>query len=220
MSRLHPYTLLTAAAALPAVAWLVPAPWGGAGALTAAVLLVIASTTGPHRRLAAALAAVAPFWLFLILLHPPARASAIGLRVATLVVAAVWVQAALPARRLLEALVARGWPAGVAYVCGATLAAVPELRARGRAIVEAQRCRGLSPRGGPVARLRALRVLALPLVLSALHDVDERALALETRALGRARRTPLDPPADRAVERATRWTILVALAALALWRLA
>src|SRR2546426_2629418 len=43
--------------------------------------------------------------------------------------------------------------------------------------------RGLSPRGGLGPRVRALRALALPLILSALHDVDERALALESRVL-------------------------------------
>src|SRR2546430_15936369 len=39
----------------------------------------------------------------------------------------------------------------------ATLSAVPVLKARTRRIVEAQRCRGLSPRGSVANRLRALR---------------------------------------------------------------
>src|SRR5438552_16156117 len=85
------------------------------------------------------------------------------------------------------------------------------LRGRARRIVEAQRCRGLSPQGSLGNRLRALRALALPLVLSALHDVDERAFALETRGMvSGARRTPLAPPPDSAVERAARWALLVA----------
>src|SRR5437899_1721715 len=87
-------------------------------------------------------------------------------------------------------------------------------------------CPGLSPRGSPLAKLRALRALALPLVLSALHEVDERALALETRGMvgvgKRARRTPLAPPPDSRRQRAMRWGMLaVAVVALALrlaWR--
>src|SRR5256885_11867572 len=80
--------------------------------------------------------------------------------------------------------------------------------------------RSLSPRGSRGNRLRALRALALPLVLSALHDVDERALALETRGMvSGARRTPLAPPPDGAVERAARWALLVACVAGPILRL-
>ena len=69
--------------------------------------------------------------------------------------------------------------------------------------------------------MRALRALALPLLLSALHEVDERALALETRGLvSGARRTALAPPHDRAAERAVRWGLLLACLATLIWRLA
>src|SRR5439155_1200286 len=103
----------------------------------------------------------------------------------------------------------RGGASGARVDFAATITAVPTLRGRARRIVEAQRCRGLSPRGSLGNRLRALRALALPLVLSALHDVDERALALETRGMvSGARRTPLAPPPDPAVERAARWALL------------
>jgi len=75
-------------------------------------------------------------------------------------------------------------------------------------------------RGGPLTRLRALRALALPLVLSALHEVDERALALETRGLaGGVRRTALHPPDDAAVERIARWGLLALVVAALIWTL-
>ncbi|HXI34406.1 MAG TPA: hypothetical protein VNH63_10015, partial [Gemmatimonadales bacterium] len=85
------------------------------------------------------------------------------------------------------------------------------------------RCRGLATRGGPLNRLRALRALALPLVLSALHEVDERALALETRGLSAgARRTSLAPPPDSTAERIVRWTLVAGCVAgvvgRVLWR--
>lgn len=216
MSGLHPYTQLALAALLPALAWLVP----GAGApsimLGAAVGLVLGAPR-PRPRLAAVAVAAAPFWLFLLLLHPPARAALVGLRLTTLLSAAAWLGAVLAPGRLVEALVARGWSARVAYVVGGTLAAVTLVRAHARRIGEAQRCRGLAARGGLAGRLRAVHALVLPVVLSVLHQLDERVLALETRGLGAAvRRTPLDPPGDSGAQALVRWGAAAAcVAALA-----
>ena len=208
-ARLHPFTLLAIAGALPALAWILPAPAGGAA--TAGIALALGASRGLRRGLWPAVLTAAPFWLFLLLLHDVPTTIAIGLRITTMVASFVWLVAALEPARLVEAMVAAGWSASVAYLLAATLSAVPVLKARAQRIVEAQRCRGLSPRGGIAARLRALRALALPLVLSALHEVDERALALETRGLVPGiHRTPLAPPPDPAVERAARWVLLLA----------
>ncbi|HYL56252.1 MAG TPA: energy-coupling factor transporter transmembrane component T [Gemmatimonadales bacterium] len=215
MTRLHPFTLLSIAGALPALAWIVPSPSGGLS--TAAVALGLAISARAFRT---AIFTAAPFWLFLLLLHDVPTTIAIGFRITTMVASFVWVVAALPPPRLVEAMVAAGWSASAAYVFAATLSAVPVLRARAGRIADAQRCRGLSPRGGPVQRLRALRALAVPLILSALHEVDERALALETRRLvPGARRTPLSPPSDHAVERVMRWALAAACVAALAWRL-
>ncbi len=215
--RLHPFTLLAIAGALPALAWILPAPAGGAW--TAAIGLALVATRGLRRGLRPAVLTAAPFWLFLLLLHDVPTTIAIGLRITTMVASFVWVAATLAPDRLVEATVARGWSVTGAYLFAATITAVPTLKARARRIVEAQRCRGLSPRGSLGNRLRALRALALPLVLSALHDVDERALALETRGMvSGARRTPLAPPPDSKAERAARWALLAACAAALIWR--
>ena len=216
MSGLHPYTQLALAALLPALAWLVPGAAAPAITLGAAVGLVL-RTPRPWPRLAAVAVAAAPFWLFLLLLHPPARAALVGLRLTTLLGAAAWLGAVLGPGRLVEALVARGWSARVAYVVGGTLAAVALVRAHARRIGEAQRCRGLAARGGLAARLRAVHALVLPVVLSVLHQLDERVLALETRGLGAAvHRTALDPPGDSGVQALVRWGAAAAcVAALA-----
>ena len=225
MSRLHPFTLLAIAGALPALAWILAAPVGGGWTATVALALTLTPGASPRVTstgsspgwrtglvvLRTAVLTVAPFWLFLLLLHDVPTTIAIGLRITTMVASFVWLVATLEPARLVEAMVAAGWSASVAYLLAATLSAVPLLKARAQRIVEAQRCRGLSSRGGIAARLRALRALALPLVLSALHEVDERALALETRGLVPGiRRTPLAPPPDPAVERAVRWVLLLA----------
>ena len=223
-SRLHPFTLLAIAGALPALAWILPAPDGAAATLVVSLVLTltlgarlgltgIGASPGWRRRLVVfrmALLTAAPFWLFLLLLHDVPTTIATGLRITTMVATFVWLVAVLEPARLVEAMVAAGWSASIAYLLAATLSAVPVLKARAQRIVEAQRCRGLSPRGGIPARLRALQALALPLVLSALHEVDERALALETRGLVPGiRRTPLAPPHDPAAERAARWALLL-----------
>ena len=220
MRRLHPFTLLAIAGALPALAWTLPAPWGGLA--TAVLAFALTLTPGASPRLPVfrtALVTAAPFWVFLLLLHDVASTVAIGLRITTMVASFVWLMAALAPSRLVEAMVAAGWGASVAYLFAATLSAVPLLRARARRIVDAQRCRGLSPRGGVASRLRALRALALPLVLSALHEVDERALALETRGLvPGVRRTPLAPPPDSALQRIGRWGLVTVCGAALVWR--
>jgi energy-coupling factor transport system permease protein len=219
VSRLHPFTLLAVAAALPALAWILPAPVGGAGA--AVLALVLAGTAGTRRGLRPALLTAAPFWGFLLILHDVPTSVAIGLRLTTMAASFVWVVAVLPPPRLVEAMVAAGWSASVAYLFAATLSAVPLLKARGQRLIAAQRCRGLSLRGGVASRLRALRALALPLILSALPEVDERALALESRGLApRIRRTPLAPPPDRIAERVARWGLALVCAGALAWRLA
>ncbi len=225
MSGRHPFTLLALAAALPALAWTLPTPWGAAGTVAVALLLCLLTPGASPGLVVArrALFTAAPFWLFLFLLHERATAVAIALRLSTMIASLVWLVAILPPPRLVEALVAAGYSVHFAFLFAATLSAVPALRARAQHIIDAQRCRGLATRGGPLTRLRALGALALPLVLSALHDVDERALALETRGLSAgARRTPLAPPPDSMTERVLRWALVfgcvAAVAGRVLWR--
>jgi energy-coupling factor transport system permease protein len=218
---LHPFTLCGVALVLPALAWLLPAPWGGVGAVALALGLCGLGGTGSGvRLLRPVLLTAAPFWFFLYLLHGTGGALATGPRLTTMIASFLWLVATLPPARMVEAMVAAGWPASAAFLLSATLSAVPALRERARRIVDAQRCRGLDTRGGPLRRLTALRALALPLVLSALHEVDERALALETRGFTPGiRRTSLAPPRDRPAERALRWGALIGCVALLVWRI-
>jgi len=95
-----------------------------------------------------------------------------------------------------------------------TLTFVPRLRARAVQVLEAQQCRGLRVGGSPLARLRALGPLVLPLVLGALAEVDQQVLALDTRGVSSgARRTTLDPPPDDAGQWALRWLCVVIVCA-------
>lgn len=116
-----------------------------------------------------------------------------------------------PVRTLVADLERRGTPAGLRYAVAATLDAVPAMVDRGRTIREAQRARGLDTEGSVGARLRGVLPLAGPAVLGAIHDVDARTLALETRGFGRpGPRHVLWAPADRGAERVARWALVVA----------
>ncbi len=230
--RAHPYTPLAVATALLLVVFAVRTP-AAVWAVVAAALLfaVVAGVPGAVLRPAALLAL--PTWALLTVLHgvlggPPhvtigpvafsapgsARALVFGGRLAAILLAFLTALATVSPARLVEAMTARGVGFGRIYLLVSTLTVVPRLRDRARQIIDAQQCRGLRLGGSPVARLRALGPLVVPLILSALAEVDEQALALDVRgaSVGGVR-TALETPEDRASDRAVRWGALVAVVA-------
>ncbi|MBV9788406.1 MAG: energy-coupling factor transporter transmembrane protein EcfT, partial [Chloroflexi bacterium] len=122
---------------------------------------------------------------------------------------------------LMSGLVQKGMPPTLAYVIVTTLQIVPQMRERANLIVDAQRSRGLETQGSLLRRARALFPLIGPLVLGALLDVEERTLALESRAFSAPTpKTSLFELPDPAYERVLRWLILVGIVALIGLRLA
>lgn len=118
------------------------------------------------------------------------------------------------ARALVHDLERRGTSPRVAFVAVATIEAVPALVERARVIAESQRARGLDTEGSFGARLRGVLPLIGPVIIGALTDVEERALALESRAFSRpGRRQLLWAMADQTWERPLRWVLLAALVA-------
>jgi energy-coupling factor transport system permease protein len=109
----------------------------------------------------------------------------------------------------------RGIPPRLAFVAVATIEAVPSLIERATIVGESQRARGLDTEGGIVGRLRGLLPLVGPVVIGALTDVEERSLALESRAFSRpGQRHLLWAMPDSTPERAIRWLLAIALVAL------
>lgn len=127
---------------------------------------------------------------------------------------------------LMRALVARGLPNQVAYIVVTALQIVPTFQARARAILDAQRSRGLETEGPISVRLRAFAPLVGPLILSSLMEIEERAIALEARAFSRSgARTSLVTLRDARLQQVARCLmILVGVALIALrvtvWRAA
>ena len=114
----------------------------------------------------------------------------------------------------------RGVSPRVAFVAVATIEAVPTLVERAAVIGESQRARGLDTEGSLRARVRGVLPLVGPVIIGALTDVEERSLALESRAFSRpGRRHLLWAMADRPWERWLRWALLALLVATAVARL-
>jgi energy-coupling factor transport system permease protein len=121
---------------------------------------------------------------------------------------------------LMISLAQRGFPANLAYTIVATVQIVPRFQARAAAILDAQRARGLETGGSFRNRTRAIIPLVVPLVLSSLVDVEERALAIEARAFNHPGvKTSLVEIVEAGWEKAVRWIlILVAIIAI-VWRI-
>ena len=237
-ARAHPFTPLVATLAIIALAFLLPAP-GGPVVLTPLVALFV-PLSGDTRAFIPAAWLALPFWFLLCFLHGvlgegprvalgPLTFSSAGLtlalttsaRLTAVILASVLLLRGFRPGRFVDAALETGWPWSIAYLCAATLNAIPRFQERATRVQEAMRSRGLRVRGSLLTRLLAFIPLALPLMLGALHDVDARAFALATRQVRAdgARRTPLRPPADTPIDRAARWGAVALVGAVALWRI-
>ena len=125
------------------------------------------------------------------------------------------------ARSLVADLERRGISPRLTFAAAAALEAAPAMLERARTVVAAQRARGLDTEGSVGARLRGVRPLIGPVLLSAINEVDARSLALEARAFGRSGpRHPLWAPADSPVQRLARWAMVAAAVLLVVGRAA
>jgi energy-coupling factor transport system permease protein len=115
----------------------------------------------------------------------------------------------------------RGVSPRAAFIAVATIEAIPTLVERAAVIGESQRARGLDTEGSVRARLRGILPLVGPVVLTSLTDVEERSLALETRAFSRpGKRHLLWAMPDTAWERVVRWLLVAAFLGLVAVRIA
>lgn len=219
LHRAHPYTPLAIATTLLCLVFAAGSP-RGVGLLLGAALIVAMVSRHAWYVVKPALVLALPTCVLLFILHgllgpgPKvhgisqeglARALVLGGRIAAILIAFLTTIATVSPARLVEAMTERDVSFSTMYLVVSTLTLVPRMRHRAALILEAQQCRGLQLGGSPVARLRALGPLVLPLILGALSEVDEQVLALDTRGVTKGHtRTPLDPPADTAFEWAVR----------------
>jgi energy-coupling factor transport system permease protein len=236
-ARAHPFTPIVATFAVVALAFVLPAP---AGPATLALLLIgLAPLLGDTRALIPAAWLALPFWVLLFLLHGllgeapfrsvgPFSLSIHGMalalttaaRLTAVIVASVLLLRGFRPGRFVDAALARGWSWTVAYLAAASLTAIPRFHDRAVRVRDAMRSRGLRVGGNLVTRSLAFVPLALPLMLGALHDVDERAFALATRQarLDGTTRTPLRLPEDPIGEQVLRWGLVLLVGVALAWR--
>jgi energy-coupling factor transport system permease protein len=118
-----------------------------------------------------------------------------------------------PIDHLVADLERRGLGRRAAFVLAATIRTVPRVVERARLVTDAQRARGLDTQGGLLRRIRGLLPLAGPLLLGALADVEDQAVALESRAFSApGGRTVLRAFPDGGGQRALRWVLVVGTA--------
>lgn len=240
LHALHPLTKLAGAALFVVAAYALP--WLAAQFALLATLVVLARLGGVLlpllRRVLLLLAPVCVSLLVIQgLLFPPARLTPIQLgpftlwregllfalataaRLLTLTATLLLlVQTTHPAD-LVAALGAIGMPRGIGYVLLVALQLVPDMSARAVAILEVQQARGLETEGR-LRRMRALAPLIGPLLVGALMDVEERAMALESRAFNApGPKTTLRVLADSPLQRVARWLLLALALALVVLRL-
>ncbi|GAA2683077.1 MULTISPECIES: energy-coupling factor transporter transmembrane component T [Actinosynnema] len=235
-TRLNPLTRLAAALTTVVVAFCLPLPWWPP--LLLLVLLPVAALAGVIGRFLRLLVVlVGPLAVLVFLLqgmfYPdgvtvllswgPVSVTEEGLEFATLTAGRVLVLVgatlllALTTHpgALMGALVQRGLSPKTSYVISATLQIVPAFRARAQGVLRAQQARGLDT-GTLRKRAGAVLPLAGPLLLGALADLDERAVAMEARAFGSNRRpTALIVVPDSRAQRLARLALgAVAVTAL------
>lgn len=240
LHKLHPLTKLTAALLIVLAAYLSP------GLLSPLALficvVVMAFIAGVARSfLRGVLLALLPITvsLFLIqgILFPPPNATPLPIgpitltreglalafvastRLLTFTATVLLLLRTTHPADLVSALTTRGLPRSIGYILLVALQIAPDMMARATAILEAQRSRGLETQGG-IRPLRALVPLVGPLVVGALVDVEERAMALESRAYtAPGPKTSLRELVDTTGQRIARWLMLLGIAALIAWRI-
>jgi energy-coupling factor transport system permease protein len=242
LHRLHPLTKLAAAALIVVAAYTVPGLLTPL-ALYGLVLLFAFVGGGARPFLRTSLRALLPLTLSLFiiqgLLFPPADATPLplgpftlrreGLEFALLTstrllafVSALLLlfQTTHPAD-LIHALTERGLPRSLGYVLLVSFQLLPYMQRRAEAIIEAQRSRGLETQGNPLRTARGLVPLAGPLVIGALSEVEERAIAIELRAFQAAGpKTTLRVLRDTTAQRVARVALLLLCVGLIGWRVA
>lgn len=238
--QLHPLTKLTLAGGLLIAGLVLPGLW--ANYILVLVVLFPLTLLGGifHQWLRMAGRVVLPFavsmfliqgflwtggtpilslWVFSLKLEGLYFAIASTGRVMIVVGGFIWFALTTRPDILMIALVQRGFPAKVSYIIVATIQIIPRFQARATAILDAQRARGLETRGNLLQRGRAVIPLVVPLILSSLVDVEERALAVETRAFDRpGRKTSLVEIKEAAWEKPLRWLILLSIGGALVWR--
>lgn len=109
---------------------------------------------------------------------------------------------------LMSDLTRRGLPGQFAYVIISSLQILPQMQAKARTIISAQRSRGLDTESTFLRRVGSVVPLVGPLVFGSLVEVEERAIAIEARGFTSTHvKTSLHEIADTKFDKTLRWVL-------------
>jgi energy-coupling factor transport system permease protein len=130
-------------------------------------------------------------------------------RILIIVSSFLWFSLTTRPDHLMTSLAKVGFPSSLAYVIVATIQIAPRFQARAATILDAQRARGVETEGSVRIRIQATLPLVVPLILSSLVDVEERALAVEARGFSRpGKKTSLAEIPEARWELVFRWILV------------
>ncbi len=243
LQRLNPLTKVTGVLLLIGATFLLPAPLTGAALTVGALLPLAFASLVAHRFLDVLVKTLLPVLISLALVQglffPTSDPTTVavgpllfrraGLQFALDTGSRLLVVAGAPLLlfqtthpgALVQALIQSGMPRSIGYIVLVALQLIPAISERAVGVAEAQRARGLETEGSVLQRIRGVLPLISPLIVGALVEAEERAMAIEARAFNApgpktwVRDIP-DPP----VERTARIGMLAALGALIVWRIA
>lgn len=110
---------------------------------------------------------------------------------------------------LMSDLTRRGLPGQFAYVIISSLQIIPQMQAKAQTIISAQRSRGLDTESSFLRRAGAIVPLVGPLVFGSLVEVEERAIAIESRGFTSTHvKTSLHEVPDTNADKAIRWALI------------
>lgn len=112
--------------------------------------------------------------------------------------------------KLMLALREKGLPNAIAYIALTALQIFPRFQDRAKVILDAQQARGLELNVPILRRLTLLIPMISPLILGSIINVEERAMALESRAFNYpGPKTQLTPLLDSPSQKIFRSLLLV-----------
>ncbi|WP_040206029.1 energy-coupling factor transporter transmembrane component T family protein [Neobacillus jeddahensis] len=121
---------------------------------------------------------------------------------------------------LVETLVRKGMSPRIGYVIVSVFQIIPEMMASMSTITDAQRARGMETEGKLSVRMKAFLPLLGPVILGALINTKERALALEVRGFNsHVPKTYLYEEKTHALSKWVQAILLLLLVGAGVWRI-
>ena len=106
------------------------------------------------------------------------------------------------------------------YVINSVFQIVPQMMKTRDTIVDAQRSRGMETEGSIMTRIKAFLPLISPVVMSALINTRERAIALEVRGFGRKnKRTFITERKKSAADKIISLILVILIISVIVWRI-